>query len=63
MRVSKFANYCHKHNIGVLLRGFTEDELCFDVYFPRELSERVRSSFEKKLRADNAKHVCDIAYL
>lgn len=61
--LSKFANYCEDRNIGVLLRGFTEDNNFFDVYFPRELSARTRSNFERRLRADSPKRKCHIQYL
>lgn len=52
-KLSRFANYCHKRNIGVLLHGFTDDDLYFDVYFPRELGKVTRRNFEKRLQEDN----------
>lgn len=61
--LSGFANYCRDRNIGVLLRGFTTADAFYDIYFPRKLSERTRRGFEKRLRADNPKRECRIAYL
>lgn len=61
--LSGFANYCRDRNIGVLLRGFDDDNAFFDVYFPRRLSERARFNFEKRLRADSPEQKVHILYL
>lgn len=59
--LSTFANYCRDRNIMCLLRGFTEDELFFDVSKIR--SERIRRNFERRLKADNPGYKCNIKYV